>query len=166
MRTIPSSIMIALALFSASFDAGDLTDRVSTASTQIPPHEPRPGPAGTIRVRVRLIPVDVAVTSNDGKPVLDLRKEDFTILENGRSQEIRHFSIQRPAFEAPPAADQYHYPLLRKVPTLELAPRSARTFFILLGRGRHMSKSIDALIRFVRDELLPQDCAAVFAYNR
>jgi predicted component of type VI protein secretion system len=54
------------------------------------------------------------------------------------------------------------------VPTAELTPQSRRTFLILMGRGMYQTpwKDVDALIRFVQKELLPQDLVAVFAYNR
>ena len=127
----------------------------------------RPGPPGTVRVRVRLIPVDVMVTDLNGRPVADLKQEDFRIFENGREQEIRHFSIEKlTAAAAAPAPDRPA--MLRKVPTLDLAPQNGRTFLILMGRGRNQIsfKCVDDLIRFVRKELLPQDQVAVFAYNR
>ena len=54
----------------------------------------RVSPPGTIRVRVRLVPVDVTVIDKDGKQVPDLRQEDFQIFEDGKEQEIRHFSVQ------------------------------------------------------------------------
>jgi VWFA-related protein len=140
-------------------------DFSSFASAQGQQSDQRPGPPGTIRVRVRLIPVDVIVVDKSGKPVRDLKKEDFTMLENGHPQEIRHFSIET-LTDASSSPDER--PQLRRVPALELAPQPARTFLILLGRGRHQSnfKSIDALIRFVRTDLLQQDRVAVFAYNR
>jgi len=130
----------------------------------------RPGPPGTFRVRVRLIPVDVVVTDKNDRPVPDLKKEDFTILENGRPQEIRHFTVQTLSPEEQTQAGKVPAAptRLRKVPTLDLTPRSNRTFLILLGRGRHQSpfRNIDELVNFVRRDLLPQDLVAVFAYNR
>lgn len=118
-----------------------------------------------IKVRVRLIPVDVVATDGSGRPVANLKQDDFQILENGREQEIRHFSVEKLAAAVPDPANP---PRLRSVPTLELAPQSARTFLILLGRGRHQTyfKCIDNLIGFVKEDLLPQDRLAVFAYNR
>jgi VWFA-related protein len=127
----------------------------------------RDAPPGTIRVRVTLIPVDVIVTDQQDRPVTDLKKEDFQILENGRPQEISHFSIQefKPAAKPPGTSPPT---TLRAIPTAELAPQDARTFLIMMGRGRHQTpfKAVDALIRFIRDDLLPQDRVAVFAYNR
>ncbi|MBZ5537282.1 MAG: VWA domain-containing protein [Acidobacteriia bacterium] len=122
-------------------------------------------PPGTIRVRVTLIPVDVRVTDLKGKPRLDLKKEDFSIFENGVRQDLRHFSVETFKATAAGSADKA---LLRKVPRLELIPQTARTFLILLGRGRlnRPFKGVDALTQFVRNDLLPQDRVAVFAYNR
>jgi VWFA-related protein len=125
----------------------------------------RPGPPGTIRVRVRLIPVDVIVTDPNGRPVADLKREDFQLLENGRPQDIRHFTIQTLAANAA-APDPRPAPPTGQAS--ELPPQTARTFLIMMGRGRFQTpfKSVDALIRFVRKDLLPQDKVAVFAYNR
>lgn len=125
----------------------------------------RPGPPGTIRIRVRLIPVDVIVTDARGRPVTDLKQGDFRLFENGVPQQIRHFAVQSltaavPVRDVPAAAAQEQAP--------EFAAQSARTFLIMMGRGRFQTpfRSVDALIRFIRKELLPQDRAAVFAYNR
>jgi VWFA-related protein len=127
----------------------------------------RGAPPGTIRVRVRLIPVDVIVTDRFDRPVTDLKQEDFLLFENGRRQEIRHFSIEKlePA-SLPPAPSPATK--MRAIPAAELAPRESRTFLIVMGRGRHQTplRAVDSLIRFVRDGLLPQDRVAVFAYNR
>jgi VWFA-related protein len=125
----------------------------------------RPGPPGTIRVRVRLIPVDVIVTDQNGRPVVDLKKEDFRLLENGRPQDIRHFTVQTLTASTP---EPDRRPAPPGVQTPELAPQTARIFLIMMGQGRFQTpfKSVDALIRFVRKDLLPQDQVAVFAYNR
>ena len=120
---------------------------------------------GTFRSRVTLVPVDVRVLDREGKPVTDLKQEDFTILEDGVRQEIRHFSQQGLTPQAPVPGQK---PALRRVPTLELAPQNHRTFLIVLGRGRlqEPSKGLTATIRFVREQLLPQDQVAVLAFNR
>ena len=122
-----------------------------------------PAQRETIRVRVNLVPVDVIATTGKGLPVTDLKKEDFRIFENGREQEIRHFSIQVLSAAKPEPA-----PTPAAAGPLDLAPQSARTFLILMGRGRIQRPfgAVDAAIRFVRNDLLPQDRVAVFAYNR
>jgi VWFA-related protein len=157
-----------LRLFSLILLAGAQGVVLSAAmqSSRGEPQEQQPAPVGTIRVSVRLVPVDVIVTDARDRPVLDLTKDSFTILENGRPQEIRHFSLQ--TFTAAPLTQPVEEPKLRRVPTLDLTPQARRAFLILMGRGRYQTpfKDVDALIRFVRECLLPQDLVAVFAYNR
>ena len=55
-----------------------------------------------IKVRVRLIPVDVVATDGSGRPVANLKEEDFQVFENGREQEIRHFSVEKLSGNMPP----------------------------------------------------------------
>jgi Ca-activated chloride channel family protein len=45
-----------------------------------------------MRVDVQMVSVDVGVFDAGGRPVLDLRKEDFLITEDGQPQEIRYFA--------------------------------------------------------------------------
>lgn len=122
-------------------------------------------PPGTIRVQVVLVPVNVVVTDKNGNPVLDLKKSDFEIRENGVPQEIKHFSLQTLSEIQPPPEDKLQ---LRRVPTMDLEPQTGRTFLILLGRGKIQTpfKGMDRVIEFVRNDLLPQDQVAVMAYNR
>ena len=44
---------------------------------------------------VDLVNVTATVTDDDGRFVPSLTKDDFTIFENGRRQEISHFSNER-----------------------------------------------------------------------
>jgi VWFA-related protein len=166
MRSSRKTVLVLFATLFGFFTAG-----FQTTATQGLPGEQRPGPPGTIRVRVGLVPVDVIVTDDRDRPVTDLKQEDFQIYENGRLQEIRHFSIETLTAAAPGPSKPS---TIRLVPTLELAPQQASTFLILIGRwpaltqngANQTMKAVDALIRFVRNDLLPQDKVAVYAYNR
>jgi Ca-activated chloride channel family protein len=51
-----------------------------------------PASPETIGVRVEVVNVPVTVLDKRGRPVIDLNKEDFQILENGVPQSIRYFS--------------------------------------------------------------------------
>src|SRR5271169_3805865 len=54
-----------------------------------------------------LVVVDVYARDKSGKPVLNLKKEDFTILEDGKAQTISVFELQRlDGGVLPPMADQ------------------------------------------------------------
>ena len=166
MKAMPT-LRISILIFASSICFADgLPERLhSTSSPKVQEPDRRPAPPGTIRVRVRLIPVDVSVADKTGKPVTDLRKEDFVLLENGRPQEIQHFSVQTMTSDESPSAEA---PPLRVIPTAELSPQKSRTFLIFLARGRlnRPFGAIDDLIRFVRQDLLPSDRIALFVYNR
>jgi VWFA-related protein len=116
------------------------------------------------RTGVVSVPIDVRVLDRDGKAVTDLTAADFTILENGVPQEIRYFAAQPLTASAPEAGVAPR----RFAEPATLAPQNRRLFLIVLGRGRlqEPSKGLDALLRFVRERLLPQDQVALMAWNR
>jgi VWFA-related protein len=119
------------------------------------------------RSRITLVPLDVRVLDRDGKPVTDLSRDDFTILENNEPQAIAMFSASGLVPEAPPPQSQFR-PGLRQAVGAQLAPPRGRTFLLVVGRGRIQEPfdGIGALIAFVRERLLPQDRVAVMAFNR
>ena len=122
-------------------------------------------PPPTFRTGVTIVPVDVRVLDRNGKPVTDLKQEDFTVLEDGAPQDIRHFSARGLVPMPVPAETK---PAVRTRRSSPLQEQSARIFLIVLGRGRlqYPSKGVDAMIHFVRNRLLPQDQVAVLAFNR
>ena len=124
--------------------------------------EPQPP---SIRTRITMVPIDVRVVDRDGKPVTDLKPEDFTVTENRVPQQIKHFFAT--ALTADPSA-AVPVPELLKAPGPDLAPRNRRIFLLLLGRGRLTgpSNELKAAEEFVQSKLLPQDQIAVQAYNR
>ena len=109
--------------------------------------------------------MDVRVVDREGKPVTDLKQEDFTVLDGGMFQPIRHFSRQelQPVDTAPGAA-----PAFRKPTASAIEPQPNRIFLIVFGRGRLQgpTRAVDAVARLVAEDLLPQDQVAVFAFNR
>ena len=65
---------------------------------------PETDPAATFRSQARLVQLDVAVTDSSGKPVLGLQQSDFTVLEEGKPQEIRVFESHAPGVKSASAA--------------------------------------------------------------
>jgi len=120
--------------------------------------------APVFRSGVTVIPIDVRVTDKDNRPVTDLRPEEFTIVEDGVPQSIRHFSVRT----LTPDTGKTPGGLALRQDAFSLDPPTNRIFLLVLGRGKlqEPSKALDALSRFVRERLLPQDQVAVFAYNR
>ncbi len=49
--------------------------------------------AGTLRIETELVQIDVVVSDKQGKLVNDLKREDFQLIEDGKSQNITHFSV-------------------------------------------------------------------------
>jgi len=117
-----------------------------------------PGPASP-----DLVPVNVHVIDRSGTPVADLKREDFTVLEDGVPQQVRSFALQ--ALEAGTASPGAAVALRRGIAP---APQHGRILAILLGRGRLDDPAgyVTGLLKFVRTQLLPQDQVAVFAYDR
>ncbi len=62
-------------------------------------------PEAVFKATTRLVEVSVIAQDQDGKPVADLRREDFQIFDNGSPQEIRLFlsEVSAPAPVAPSA---------------------------------------------------------------
>ena len=163
-RLIPIPITVVGSALLLTMGLSARGSHAPAAQVQTRAQEQRPPQAGTIQVRVRLVPVDVLVTDRLDRPVADLKKEEFRIFENGREQEIRHFSVQTFTNAAPEPAPTA---TPQQVSPTGITPQTARTFLILMGRGRHHRfKNLENLIRWVRADLLPRDRVAVFAYNR
>ena len=127
--------------------------------------QPAPDQRQTFRTRVTIIPVDVRVVDRDGKPVTDLKREDFIVSEDGVAQKIVHFSFQQLAPGAKPVDDELP---VRRTSVQELAPQGQRIFLLVMGRGRQSGpgQNLDAAMDFVKKRLLPQDRVSVLAYNR
>ncbi|HNV01676.1 MAG TPA: VWA domain-containing protein [Vicinamibacterales bacterium] len=117
---------------------------------------------------VAVVPIDVrAVDSKTGKAVTDLTADDFTLLEDGVVQPVRLFEMRTLAPDTAQGPATGGRLLIRRTP-FEAGSQNHRVFLFVLGRGRLQEPSggVDALIRFVRQRLLPQDRVAVFAYDR
>ena len=52
------------------------------------------GPSTVLKVKTRLVVVDVVAQNSKGQPVTDLKSEDFILTEDGKPQNIRSFSLQ------------------------------------------------------------------------
>jgi VWFA-related protein len=78
-------------------------DTPAAAHAQQPAYET----SAVLKVKSRLVVVDVVARDGKGVPVTDLKQEDFTVLEDGKEQKLRIFSFQHPddsVATAPPQA--------------------------------------------------------------
>src|SRR5215813_7281526 len=61
----------------------------------------QPEGVGTVlKVKTRLVVVDVVALDHKGAPVADLKAEDFSVQEEGKEQKIRVFTFQQPSSES------------------------------------------------------------------
>jgi len=73
--------------------AGAQTGNSQQSSTQGGPAQPQ----AVIRSSTRLVILDVVATDDKGQPIIGLKAEDFTTLEDGKPQRISDFTFHRPA---------------------------------------------------------------------
>ncbi|HEY2914209.1 MAG TPA: VWA domain-containing protein, partial [Candidatus Angelobacter sp.] len=88
-----------LAQQSAPAQPSDAKNAPATAQTQQPAYET----SAVLKVKSRLVVVDVVARDSKGVPVTDLKQEDFTVLEDGKEQKLRIFSFQHPDDSVPTA---------------------------------------------------------------
>jgi VWFA-related protein len=134
-----------------------------------------PAPAQEIApaVRAELVQIDVIVVDAQGKPVRDLTRDNFQVLEDGKPQRIAHFILAGPnraALTAPspsPApADSPATPAAATTPaTPEPARGPARRVVIVvddlhIARG-NLDYAKKALDRFVSEFVAPEDEVAL-----
>jgi len=132
---------------------------ITTLTAQAPP-EAQDTP--TFRGGVQLIDVDVVVTDKDGKPVRDLTRDDFEIVEHGKSQTIRTFSLIDLPFEEPAALATRRARSVEPDVVSNTAPEG-RTYVLVLAantvaqamRARHVAE------RWVDEVVQPLDRVAV-----
>jgi VWFA-related protein len=139
-----------------------LTSFAALASAQDPPASQAPaGP--TFRTGVNVVRVDVIVTDNSGKPVTDLSKEEFEIVEDGRPQAIDLFRQIR-IDGAVTDADRPRQVLDRDTEEREASRDDVRIFAILLADYQVCSERSrlvrEALATFIR-KLGSRDLVAV-----
>lgn len=123
-----------------------------------------------VRITTNLIQVDAVVTDKNGKPVTDLRPEEFEILENGQPQPITNFSYvplasspaEKPVAKPAATADKNAPP----VPPALLRPEQVRRTLALVVDDLGLSaESIPfvrrALKKFVDEQMQPGDLVAI-----
>jgi VWFA-related protein len=84
------------------------------------------GQGATIRSDVRLVLLDVVVTTGSGRPAGGLRKEDFQVAEDGRPQTVSFFEEHKGAapiaISLPPMPPNVftNYPTIKKTDSINI----------------------------------------------
>src|SRR5689334_2106136 len=66
---------------------------LASAQNQPPQSFQQANPDNVIRITVNLVQVDAVVTDSHDKPVTNLKKEDFVLLQDGKPQTITYFNF-------------------------------------------------------------------------
>lgn len=105
MRRSPKSVRLLVAATLCIYGANLYCQ--TSSSTASPAQDDSAKAPFTLKTATHLVLVDVVATDGKGKPVTDLKAEDFTVTEDGHSQSIRSFSFQQPAVsnDLPQTAD-------------------------------------------------------------
>jgi VWFA-related protein len=116
------------------------------------------------RSRVDLVELDVSVLDKDRRPIRGLSRADFTVLEDGKPQEIAVFEpIDIPDPEPPPVA--WMREVARDVETNEVRP--ARLWVIVLddalipGDDPWITQSAKKIVRDLIERFGPEDLVSV-----
>ena len=106
-----------------------LTFRIASAALLCAAALAQDQPSPTFKANTNLVIVNVAVKDKSGKAIEDLKKDQFTLLEDGKPQQIAVFELQHlngetlPALEAPaPATLKTRGPVEAKPPASEPPP--------------------------------------------
>ena len=137
-------------------------------AAQQEPSSPPSQPAGqepTFRAGINYVAVDVIVTDRKDTPVVDLRKEEFEVFEDGRPQPIEQFrliKIDNVPRQGDPAPRRIRS---RDDEQLEAGREDVRVFAILLD-DYHTRKGTalgikEPLTKFLESQLGPNDLVAV-----
>ncbi len=120
------------------------------------------------KVRVNLVLVRVVVRDSAGKPVGNLRKEDFQLFDDRKPQAISHFSVETPKSRVVKAVAPAESDVLpeEKIESNQAGPPPQR-FLAFLFDDAHLEqtdimRSREAAEHFLATSFRPADRAAVF----
>ena len=127
----------------------------------------QPPPAVALRVTTRLVLVDVVVTDKEGRPVADLTRDDFTLLESGKRQAISVFAFKSPATrnaeaQPPPPLPENVYtnrPEYRRAP----GPPTILLLDLLNTAQRDQVFAREKMLEYLSTQLKPNQQYAILA---
>ncbi len=129
---------------------------------------PAPPPAAAsqapvFRASTRLVQVNVVVHDKHGQPVTDLKKEDFTLLEHGKPQQIALFSMNDAAGAPAAAAPLPPHIFSNNVAVRGGAPSGVTVLLLdLVNTGVLDQQRARESVRTFLQQIQPQDRIAIY----
>src|ERR1051325_9651242 len=117
-----------------------------------------PGPPPIFRAGTRLVQVNVIVHDKHGEPVPDLKKEDFVLVERGKPQQIRFFSMDTAGTGASTADALPPHIFTNALPAQRGVPTSVTVILIdgLNTAWGDQQRARDGILKFTK-QIEPQD---------
>src|SRR6185503_8515969 len=135
------------------------------AGQPAPPVIPGQDAQPVFRGGINFVRVDVIATDNKAQPVLDLKQEEFEVLEDNQAQKVEQFRLIKVDGNPKPGDPPPREIRNRDDEESEAARDDVRIFAILLDDyhvRRSNSISVrEPLIRFIQNQLRPNDMVAV-----
>ena len=118
-----------------------------------------------LKVGSNLVVVRVVVRDAHGRPVENLRKEDFQLFDNGKEQAISQFAVETPTTTEAPNPGQPTTPELHQVPAPAVLPeRFLALYFDDLDMSPgEIGLARDAADRYLAASLEPSERVGIFA---
>lgn len=120
-----------------------------------------------LRVTTRVVEISVVAEGGDGKPVQDLAREDFTLLDEGRPQELAFFSVETARMRRPNPKALPPNTFSNRLEQVGDAPTSA-TVILFDGLNTPIIDQAYArqqILKFLK-ELQPGDRVAIYVMGR
>ena len=161
---------IALASFLAQGVAPSFAQQSQASSTKPGPQEQEPKTA--IRVTTELVLANVVVRDKKGNLVRDLKKEDFTLFEDGKRQEISTFDFENvDALETAGGAEKTitgeagPAGVLRKSDKPVMDARDRRVIVLFFDfsamEPEQIDRCVDAAKKYINAQMQPADVVAL-----
>src|SRR3989441_8690542 len=127
------------------------------------PNGPNGDDQAVLRVSTRLVEVSVVVENRKGEPVRDLGRDDFTVLDDGRQQQISVFSVES---EQRPSSPLRPLPPNTFSNRLEYHPGTPTSVTVILldGLNTHFDDQVYAraqVVKFLK-QIRPGDHVALY----
>jgi VWFA-related protein len=155
-RVFRAGLMLSVLTLPGLFAASGQPDREAVRTQQRPIE---------YRVSVSLKLIHVYVTDRKGNPVVDLGRDDFTVLDNGEPKALTEF--ERHLLPPPGAAP---VPAQIPAPGTAVKPELPRKFLLFFDFGfnneRGVRKAREAALRFLDSGLRPDDEIGLISYSQ
>jgi VWFA-related protein len=121
-------------------------------------------PGFTIHMRTNIVLVRVVVRDREGKPVPNLTKNDFRLLDNGKAQTVSQFTVEREEAPAPTAKNVLSGAQAAERPAAPAPPKRFVAFYFddTYMSFEDIARTRDAATRYLNQSLQHGDRVGIY----